>query len=129
MTRGVVSGPTCRNKKKEMPQLTFQGCTVTTTEDVCYCFSTHPAAVFTPRRLSFIPVFTLGSDGNHINSGVDGFDTRLHNRLHDKVVHSNISCSVFGTQHPGVFLPCVEMTELYSVCPTLNKFTQNTKEV
>lgn len=90
-----------------MLQLTFRGCIDAATVDVCCCFFTHPAAIFTPRIFSFIPVFALSSDGSNSDSGIDGFDAWLHNGLHNKVVHSDIPRSVFGTQHPGIFFLCV----------------------
>lgn len=90
-----------------MLQLTFRGCIDAATVDVCLFFLTHPAAIFTPRRFSIIPVFALSSDGSNGDSGIDGFDAWLHNGLHNKVVHSSICRSVFGTQHPGIFFLCV----------------------
>lgn len=73
---------------------------------MCF-FSTYPAAILTPKRPSFIPVFALGSDGDDSDTGVDGFDSWLYNGLYNKVVHTNIICSVFGTQHPSKFFFCV----------------------
>lgn len=82
-------------------------------------FSAHPAAIFTPRRCGFIPVFTLSRNGSDSNSGIDGFDAGLYNWFYHKVVRSSVSCSVFGTQHPGEFLLCVR---------TPDTITQNTLE-
>ncbi len=106
--------------RSESLQLTFQGCIDATTVDLCVCVCvcvcfTHPAAVFTPRRVSFIPVFALGCDGSDSDSGIDGFDTWLYNGLQNEEVHSNISCSVFGTQHPDVLLLCINMTDMLCV--------------
>lgn len=75
-------------------------------------FSTHPAAIFTPRRLGFVPVFTLSRDGNDGDGGIDRFGAWLHNGLHDKVVLANIQCSVIGTQDPSVFFLFVKEEEV-----------------
>lgn len=112
VTKGVVSGPTCRKekKKKKHPVKCYSSLFEAVLMQPLWMgaiFFTHPAAIFTPRRFCFIPVFALSSDGSNSNSGIDGFDARLHNGLHNKVVHSNISSSVFGTQHPGIFFLCV----------------------
>lgn len=109
MTSGVVSGPTCRKKENQTVRL----CTVCCSVDVCDVFLPHPAAIFTPGRLSFIPVFALCSDGCDSDSGVDGFDAWFYNGLHNKVVCSSVSCSVSGTQHPGIFLLCVKITDVF----------------
>lgn len=86
MTQGVVSGPTCKKRKTagQTTQLTFQGCIDATAVDVT--FFSHPAATFTPRRCTFIPVFALGSNGSDSDGGVDRFDAWLNNGLNDEVV-------------------------------------------
>lgn len=114
--KGVVSGPTWRKKESQSVRLhssLLKNVLMETTMDVCEFFLTNPAAIFTPRRLGFIPVFALGSNQIDSDSGIDGFDTWLHNGLHNKVVYSNIWCSVFGTQHPGILFLCVKMTDAF----------------
>lgn len=108
VTKGVVSGPTCRKKKNSRSNFTAHF------SKMYWCnrcgsefFFTYPAAIFTPSRHRFIPVFALGSNGSDSDSGVDRFDAWLYNRLNNKVMHSSISTSVFGTQHPDIFFLCV----------------------
>lgn len=102
VTKGVVRGPTCKKQKTKHPSTKFHIYTAFIYGKWMY-FVTHPAAILTPRRLGFIPVFTLRSNRHDCNSGIDGFDAWLHYRLHNKVVNSNAFCPVSGTQHPSIF--------------------------